>query len=110
MKDNIRLDKFLADMSVGTRSQVKAIIGKGRIKVNGTVVKDSAFKIDTAKEEKCLLAEELGHYYYSSYYTLHSDQNFIDKQEYRAKKWSYYVLIPYENLKSAVLKRNRYNL
>lgn len=67
-------------------------------------------KIKTTKEEKCLLAEELGHYYYSSYYTLHSDQNFIDKQEYRAKKWSYYVLIPYENLKSAVLKRNRYNL
>lgn len=63
-------------------------------------------KIDTYREEKCLLAEELGHYYYSSYYTLMSDQNFIDKQEYRAKKWSYYVLIPYENLKSAVLKRN----
>lgn len=67
-------------------------------------------KIDTAKEEKCLLAEELGHYYYSSYYTLLSDKNFINKQEYRARKWSYYVLIPYEKLKSAVLKRNRYNL
>lgn len=67
-------------------------------------------KIDTYREEKCLLSEELGHYYYSSYYTLMSDQDFIDKQEYRAKKWSYYVLIPYEKLKSAVLKRNRYNL
>ena len=63
-------------------------------------------KIDTAKEEKCLLSEELGHYYYSSYYTLLSDQNFINKQEYRAKKWSYYVLIPYEKLKSAVSNRN----
>ncbi len=62
-------------------------------------------KIDTSKEEKCLLSEELGHYYYSSYYTLMSDQDFIDKQEYRAKKWSYYVLIPYEKLKSAILKR-----
>ncbi len=63
-------------------------------------------KIDTYREEKCLLAEELGHYYYSSYYTLMSDQNFINKQEYRAKKLSYYILIPYEKLKSAVLKRN----
>lgn len=62
-------------------------------------------KIDTSKEEKCLLSEELGHYYYSSYYTLMSNQDFIDKQEYRAKKWSYYVLIPYEKLKSAILKR-----
>ena len=67
-------------------------------------------KIDTYKEEKTLLAEELGHYYYSSYYTLLSDKNFINKQEYRARKWSYYVLIPYEKLKSAILKRNRYNL
>ena len=63
-------------------------------------------KIDTYREEKCLLAEELGHYYYSSYYTLMSDQNFINKQEYRAKKLSYYLLIAYEKLKSAVLKRN----
>lgn len=63
-------------------------------------------KIDSYKEEKCLLSEELGHYYYSSYYTLMSGQNFVDKQEYRAKKWSYYVLIPFENLKSAILKRN----
>ena len=64
MKDNIRLDKFLADMSVGTRSQVKAIIGKGRIKVNGTVVKDSAFKIDTAKDSVVLDEKKI---YYKSY-------------------------------------------
>ncbi len=66
--------------------------------------------IETYREEKCLLSEELGHYYYSSYYTLISDQNFINKQEYRAKKWSYCILIPYEKLKSAILNRNRYSL
>ena len=64
MKDNIRLDKFLADMSVGTRSQVKTIIGKGRIKVNGTVVKDSSFKIDTAKDSVVLDEKKI---YYKSY-------------------------------------------
>jgi len=35
-----------------------------------------------------------------------TDKILIEKQEYRAKKWSYYVLIPYENLKSAILNRN----
>ena len=44
-------------------------------------------EINTYTEEKCLLAEELGHYYYSAYYTLSSDKNFIDKQEYKALKW-----------------------
>lgn len=39
-----------------------------------------------------------------------SDKTLIDKQEYRAKKWSYCVLIPFENLKLAILKRNKYTL
>lgn len=55
-------------------------------------------KIDTYTEEKCLLAEELGHYYYDSYYTLSSDQNFIDKQEYRAQKWKIKTLVPVRKL------------
>ena len=40
------------------------------------------------------------------YYNYGTDKVLIDKQEYRAKKWSYYALIPFENLKSAILKRN----
>ena len=32
---NIRLDKYLADMGIGTRSEVKAEIKKGKIKING---------------------------------------------------------------------------
>lgn len=30
----------------------------------------------------------------------------IDKQEYRAKKWSYNALIPFQNLRRAILSRN----
>lgn len=63
-------------------------------------------KIGTYIEEKCTLAEELGHYMMDATYSLCADQNFIDKQEYRAKKWSYYALVPYEKLKSAIKKRN----
>lgn len=46
----IRLDKYLADMGLGTRSQVKDIIKKGKININGVVVKDSNQKIDSDKD------------------------------------------------------------
>ncbi len=61
----------------------------------------------TYLDEKCTLAEELGHYYMNATYPASCiNRILIDKQEYRAKKWSYYVLIPFENLKSAILRRN----
>ncbi|MEE0686714.1 MAG: pseudouridine synthase [Lachnospiraceae bacterium] len=47
---NIRLDKYLADMGFGTRSEVKADIKKGKININGIVVKDANFKIETLKD------------------------------------------------------------
>lgn len=47
---NIRLDKYLADMGLGTRSEVKAIIKKGKININGIVVKDSNLKIETLRD------------------------------------------------------------
>lgn len=62
-------------------------------------------ELGTYIEEKCTLAHELGHYYYDSTYFLNSDKIVIDKAEYKANKWSYFVLIPYEDLKLAVLKR-----
>lgn len=41
----LRLDKFLADMGKGTRSRLKEDIRKGRILVNGEVVKNADKKI-----------------------------------------------------------------
>lgn len=46
----IRLDKYLADMGIGTRSQVKADIKKGKININGVVVKDPNLKIESDKD------------------------------------------------------------
>lgn len=63
-------------------------------------------QIDTYSEEKCLVAEELGHYFYHAFYSLSSSQTLVDKQEYKAKKYSYNMLIPFEKLKSAISKRN----
>ena len=63
--------------------------------------------IENSKEEMCVLSEELGHYYMDATYNYSNiDKVLIEKQEYRAKKWSYYVLIPFEKLKSAFLIRS----
>ena len=64
-------------------------------------------RFGTYIDEKCTLAEELGHYYMDATYPASStDKILIDKQEYRAKKWSYFTLIPFQKLKLAILKRN----
>ena len=62
-------------------------------------------KLENTNMKKQVLAEELGHYYYDATYKFNSPLQLVSKQEYRAKKWSYYALIPFEKLKSAVLKR-----
>ncbi|MBQ2745844.1 MAG: rRNA pseudouridine synthase [Lachnospiraceae bacterium] len=46
----IRLDKYLADMGLGTRSQVKELIKKGKININGIVIKDGNLKVDSHKD------------------------------------------------------------
>ena len=55
-----RLDKFLCSCGVGTRSQVKEMLKKGRITVNGTAVRDGSVKIDPAGSEVCLDGVGLG--------------------------------------------------
>ena len=55
-----RLDKFLCDSGVGTRSQVKLILKAGRVTVDGTVIRDNSAKIDPEKQTVCLDGEALG--------------------------------------------------
>lgn len=43
-----RLDKFLCDSGIGTRSQVKQLFKAGRVRVDGVCVKDPGQKIDPA--------------------------------------------------------------
>lgn len=59
-------------------------------------------EIGTYIEEKCTLAEELGHYYSNSTYKLNSDFQLRSKQEYKAKKWSYSILVPISLLKEKI--------
>ena len=55
-----RLDKFLCDSGIGTRSQVKVILKSGRVTVDGKVEKDNGKKIDPAKQVITLDGEVLG--------------------------------------------------
>ena len=55
-----RLDKFLCDSGVGTRSQVKAILKTGRVTVDGCPEKDGGRKLDPGTAVVCLDGEPLG--------------------------------------------------
>ena len=55
-----RLDKFLCDSGIGTRSQVKVILKTGRVTVDGKAEKDGSKKIDPAVQTVCLDGEALG--------------------------------------------------
>ena len=63
----IRLDKFLCEMEIGTRSQVKDIIKKGMVSVDGEIVKKADFKFDEKRAKVCVKDKEVSYqkfYYY----------------------------------------------
>lgn len=53
---------------------------------------------DNSREEKEILAEELGHYYCNALYDINSDEETIRKKEYRARKWAFTTLAPASSL------------
>ena len=55
-----RLDKFLTNAGVATRSQVKVILKSGRVRVGGIAVKDGSVKIDPEKQAVTLDGETIG--------------------------------------------------
>lgn len=55
-----RLDKFLCDSGVGSRSQVKVILKAGRVTVDGAVIRDNSLKIDPQTQMVCLDGAVLG--------------------------------------------------
>lgn len=73
-------------------------------KINAILYDSSKLNSSIAKKET--LTEELGHYYYDATYKFNSDLELVSKQEYRAKKYSYNMLISFEKLKLAIKNRN----
>ena len=55
----MRLDKFLCEMGVGTRSEVKTYLKKGQVTVDGEIVKKPETKINENENEICFLGQAL---------------------------------------------------
>ena len=55
-----RLDKYLCDSGVGSRSQVKPIIKSGRVTLDGMVIRDPSLKFDPNTQTLCLDGVPLG--------------------------------------------------
>lgn len=66
----IRIDKYLAECNIGSRSQVKEFLRKGMVTVNGDVVKKSDLKINETEDRICF-QETLISYQRYYYYMLH---------------------------------------
>lgn len=66
----IRLDKFLCEAGAGSRSEVKLLIKKGRVTINGTVAKAPETKVDEKNDQVALDAQPLS-YEKFVYYMLH---------------------------------------
>ena len=65
----IRLDKYLADMKAGTRSEVKEYIRKGRVQVDEITVKKPEQKVDIMTQKVFLDGRMIG-YVTMEYYML----------------------------------------
>lgn len=83
-RSSMRLDKYLCDMQIGTRSQVKEFIKKGFISVNNTIVKKPEIKVDEEKDLVCYMGKRL-FYQKQYYYMLHKPAGYVtatmDNQE-----------------------------
>ena len=55
----LRLDKFLCDCGVGSRSQVKLLLKQGRVTVNGSPVTEGSSKIAPEAMQVCLDGQSL---------------------------------------------------
>ena len=64
---SIRLDKYLSDMGVGSRRDVKSILKAGRVKVNGVTATSPETKIDTESDEVELDSKRIGYEEYRYY-------------------------------------------
>ena len=57
----MRLDKFLCEMGIGTRSEVKTCLKKGQVTVNGEIIKKPEVKIDENNDIICYLGQTLAY-------------------------------------------------
>lgn len=76
MEKKIRLDKYLADLNYGTRSEIKANIKKGQALVNGEKITSSDYKV-LPSQDKVMYMGEVVSYVDKEYYMLNKPQNVV---------------------------------
>lgn len=81
----VRLDKFLCDMELGTRSEVKIFLKKGFVTVDGVTQKTPDFKIDPDTHEIAFQGKVLT-YQEFYYYMLHKLAGVITATEDKVQK------------------------
>ncbi len=57
----MRLDKYLCELGVGTRSEIKTYLKKGMVTVNGNIIKKPETKIDETKDNICYQGQTLAY-------------------------------------------------
>ncbi|MGH4051999.1 MAG: pseudouridine synthase [Clostridium sp.] len=56
-----RIDKILSNLGHGTRKEVKAILKKGKVEIDGVIISDNAMKIDPDKAIIKVSGEEINY-------------------------------------------------
>ena len=80
-----RLDKFLTQIPVGTRSQVKDMIKKGRVCVNGVHASKPELKVDPENDSITLDGKKLFYSQYA-YYMLNKPAGVITATKKKKKE------------------------
>lgn len=76
MNNQIRVDKYLADMGIGSRSVVKNYIKKGRVSINGVVQKQTDLKIIVG-QDVITFDGKIVSYIYNEYYMLNKPSGVV---------------------------------
>lgn len=72
----IRLDKYLCDCGLGSRSVVKDFIKKGQVKVNHIIIKKPEYKLEETTDKVYYLEKEVC-YQSFHYYMLHKPEGVV---------------------------------
>lgn len=81
----MRLDKFLCETGFGTRSQVKEMLKKGQVTVNGVAAKKPEQKIDEHKDQ-ITCQGKIASYEKYVYYMLHKPAGVVSATEDKREK------------------------
>lgn len=81
----MRLDKFLVECGIGSRTEVKKIMSNGQVRVNGAIIKSPKEQIDELNDKITCKNEEL-EYKEFRYYVMHKPSGYITAiDDYREK-------------------------